>query len=107
MCAKNKLNFTLAGLVSWLIVGSVSCTRKTTREVIGVPPVALETPTAPLSPPSQPDYGEGQESLPRFDGGRPESIAIPATEKPRQGRFSDVYAELSGTEALSCRESKL
>jgi len=84
----------------------LSCTRKTTREVIGLPPVALETPTLPATNPSQPEFNDAQPSEPRFDGGRPETVAIPANNKPSRSRFVDVYSELSGQEAVSCEETK-
>jgi hypothetical protein len=104
MCAKNRLNFALAGILGCLICLPASCTRKTTREVIGPPPVALETPTLGKDAPSEPASGDGQESVPRFDGSRPETIAIPPIDSQRPGKFADVYSELSGIESVPCSE---
>ncbi|MEY2986949.1 MAG: hypothetical protein RJB13_470 [Pseudomonadota bacterium] len=106
MCAKNKINFALAGTLVFLVSFVASCSRKTSREVIGVAPVALETPKPPSTAPGLPEDPDQREAVPRFDGGRPESIAIPAIESRGTGKFPDVFSELSGLEAVPCPEVK-
>lgn len=104
MSAKNNFNFVLMGGLSVLWGAATACTRKTTREVIGQPPVAIETTTPSSSAPLQPEFSEEQGAPPPFDGGRPEMIVVPADARQPVGRFADVYSELLGLEPDSCQE---
>lgn len=106
MSAKIKINFICFPALGLVLACVAACTRKTTREVIGRSPVAIETTTPAPTQPQLPGSGNPAGFEVPFDGGRPEQLSVPESKGQPDGRFANIYAELQGLESGDCREGQ-
>lgn len=106
MSAKIKINFICFPALGLVLACVAACTRKTTREVIGRSPVAIETTTPAPTQPQLPGGGNTVEIDVPFDGGRPEKLSVPESSAQPEGRFANIYAELQGGGIDDCREGQ-